>query len=93
MYTKTCPRTCANFKALCTGEKGVSEATGVRLSYINTLIHRIVPGGWVQAGDIVDGSGSGGESIYGVTFDGLSSTGNIMSCLCVAQFVLELSKM
>ena len=42
-------------------------STGVRLSYI---IHRIVPGGWIQGGDIVDGSGSGGESIYGMTFDG-----------------------
>ena len=29
----TCPRSCANFKALCTGEKVVSETTGVRLSY------------------------------------------------------------
>ena len=29
----SCPRTCANFKALCTGKKVVSETTGVRLSY------------------------------------------------------------
>ena len=43
---------------------------GVRLSYINSLIHRIVPGGWIQGGDIVDGSGSGGESICGATIDG-----------------------
>ena len=48
------PKTCANFKALCTGEKGVSETTGVRLSYTNTLIHRVVPGGWIQGGNIVD---------------------------------------
>ena len=40
--------------------------------YTNTLIHRVVPGGWIQGGDIVDGSGSGGESIYGATFDGLA---------------------
>ena len=53
------PPACANFKALCTGEKGVSETTGVRLSYINSVIHRIVPGGWIQGGDIVDGSGGG----------------------------------
>ena len=25
----------------------------------------------MQGGDIVDGSGGGGESIYGATFDGL----------------------
>ena len=70
LFTKTCPKTCANFKALCTGEKGVSESTGVNLSYLNTLIHRIVPGGWVQGGDIIDGTGNGGESIYGKKFDG-----------------------
>ncbi|XP_065906722.1 peptidyl-prolyl cis-trans isomerase 7-like [Dysidea avara] len=69
LYIKTCPKTCANFKALCTAEKGVSESTGVHLSYLNSLIHRIVPGGWVQGGDIIDGAGSGGESIYGKTFD------------------------
>ena len=38
------PRSCANFKALCTGGKGVSETTGVKLSYTNTLINRVVPG-------------------------------------------------
>jgi len=43
---------------------------GVRLSYTNTLIHRMVAGGWIQGGDIVDGSGSEGESTYGATFDG-----------------------
>ena len=59
--------TCANFKALCTGEKGVSETTGVRLSYTNTHIHRVVPGEWIQGEDIVDGSGSGGKSFYGGT--------------------------
>ena len=61
----------ANFKALCIGEKGASETTGVRLSYINTLIHRVYQElGWIQEGDIVDGSGSGGELIYGATLDG-----------------------
>ena len=40
-------------------------------SYINTLIHRVVPGGWIQGGDIVDRSESGGESIYEATFDGI----------------------
>jgi len=59
-----------NFKALCTGEKGVSESTGVHLSYLNSLIHRVVPGGWIQGGDIIDGAGGAGESIYGPTFDG-----------------------
>ena len=48
----------------------MSESTGICLSYLNTLMHRIVPGGWVQGGDIIYGAGSGGESIYGKMFDG-----------------------
>ena len=40
------------------------------LSYTNTLIHRVVQGGWIQSGGIVDGSGSGGELMYGATLDG-----------------------
>ena len=41
---------CANFKELCTGEKGVSETTGVRLLHYNALMHRVVPGGWIVYG-------------------------------------------
>lgn len=43
---------------LCTGEVGVLEDTKTKLHYLNCPIHRIVPGGWLQCGDIVDGSGS-----------------------------------
>ena len=40
----------SNFKALCTGEKGVSETTGVRLLHYNALMHGVVPGGWIVYG-------------------------------------------
>ena len=43
-----CTQAHANFNALYTGEKGVSETTRVRLSYTNTLIHRVVLRGWFQ---------------------------------------------
>lgn len=49
LYKQLCPVTCNNFVALCTGEKGVSPS-GVKLSYINSLFHRIVKGGWIQGG-------------------------------------------
>ena len=49
LYKHLCPDTCANFVALCTGERGVS-GSGVRLSYVNSLFHRVVKGGWVQGG-------------------------------------------
>lgn len=49
LYKHLCPQTCANFAALCTGEQGVSRS-GVRLSYVNSLFHRVVQGGWIQGG-------------------------------------------
>ena len=49
LYKDLCPKTCANFVALCTGEKGKSP-NGTRLSYVNSIIHRVVPNGWVQGG-------------------------------------------
>lgn len=41
---------------LCVGN-GIS-ASGAQLCYVNCPVHRIVPGGWLQCGDIVDGSGA-----------------------------------
>ena len=50
-----CPKTAHNFLSLCTGgsssEGGKEpEEKGPKLSYVNSLIHRIVPGGWIQGG-------------------------------------------
>ena len=47
LYSDLCPKTAENFRALCTGEKGLGEA-GVPLWYKGTLFHRIVPGFMVQ---------------------------------------------
>ena len=43
-----CPVTARNFLSLCEGCEVAS--TEKRLSYVNSLIHRVVPGGWVQGG-------------------------------------------
>ncbi|KAL6747106.1 cyclophilin [Haematococcus lacustris] len=64
-----CPRTCANFKALATGEKGVGKASKKPLHYKGNRMHRIVKSFCAQGGDIVRGDGSGGDSIYGGVFN------------------------
>ncbi|XP_076466137.1 putative inactive peptidyl-prolyl cis-trans isomerase-like 6 [Babylonia areolata] len=69
LFSNLLPKTCTNFAALCTGEKGVCEETGIRLTYVGSLIHRLVPGGWIQGGDIERGHGNGGTSIYGRVFE------------------------
>ncbi|XP_039433481.1 peptidyl-prolyl cis-trans isomerase D isoform X1 [Culex pipiens pallens] len=63
------PRTAENFRALCTGERGVSPLTGVKLHYKDTRFHRVKSLFMSQGGDISGGGGSGGESIYGKTFE------------------------
>ncbi|KAK7457279.1 hypothetical protein BaRGS_00039251 [Batillaria attramentaria] len=69
LFSDRVPKTCANFRALCTGEKGVAEESGLKLSFANSIFHRIVRNGWIQGGDIYHGRGNGGESIYGPVFE------------------------
>ncbi|XP_025300331.3 probable inactive peptidyl-prolyl cis-trans isomerase-like 6 isoform X3 [Canis lupus familiaris] len=68
LYSDACPKTCRNFKVLCTGKVGYSQS-GIKLHYVGSVIHRVVPNGWIQGGDIAYGKGDDGESIYGPTFE------------------------
>ena len=61
------PRTCENFRALCTGERGRSRITAVPLSYVGSRMHRLIPNFMLQGGDLA--GTSGGESIYGASFE------------------------
>lgn len=69
LFQKECPKTVENFRALCTGEKGIGPNTGKRLWYQKSVVHRVIPGFMAQMGDFSKGNGSGGESIYGRMFD------------------------
>ncbi|GMH10652.1 hypothetical protein Nepgr_012493 [Nepenthes gracilis] len=68
LFSDVTPKTAENFRALCTGEKGIGKS-GKPLHYKGSTFHRIIPSFMCQGGDYTRGNGTGGESIYGLKFE------------------------
>ena len=75
LFARQAPKTCENFRALCTGERGNGRLSRKPLHLQGTRFHRVIRNFLIQGGDIVHGDGKGGESIFGGQFDDEDLTG------------------
>ncbi|KAF8924686.1 peptidyl-prolyl cis-trans isomerase D [Dissophora ornata] len=69
LFADVVPKTAENFRALCTGEKGIGQTTGKPLTFKDAPFHRVIPNFMIQGGDFSNQNGTGGESIYGAKFE------------------------
>jgi len=87
LWADKMPKTAENFRALCTGQKGVHPLTRAAMHYKGSPIHRVIDGLMIQGGDFVCLDGTGGASIYGAYFadEGFETKHTEPGLLCMAN--------
>ena len=65
LFDDEVPNTCRNFRYLCS----VGLLDKSKPSYQDTSFHRVIRDFMIQGGDITNGDGTGGFSMYGEKFD------------------------
>lgn len=63
LFKPQCPRTCENFRLLCTGE---AKRGGLPMGYKGCSFHRVIKDFMLQGGDFVKGDGTGRATALGV---------------------------
>jgi peptidylprolyl isomerase len=67
LFGKETPKTVENFFTLCTNEN--LEKNGKRMTFKNSIFHRVIPSFMIQGGDFTNFNGTGGASIWGEKFN------------------------
>ena len=65
LFDEDVPKTCKNFRYLC----ALGLINKDKPSYQDTSFHRVIKNFMIQGGDITNGDGTGGMSIYGDKFE------------------------
>ncbi|EMP38039.1 Peptidyl-prolyl cis-trans isomerase-like 6 [Chelonia mydas] len=92
LYSDMCPKTCENFRSLCTGEAGTSRS-GLELTYKESVFHRLVKNGWIQGGGTTHTTESPPKPApHKSTFDAASFIGGIVLVLGLQAVIFFLYK-